>query len=74
MSPGRQLPLDLPHRPALGLEDFLVAPCNVGAVRWIDRWPDWPGPVLAITGPSACGKTHLAHVWQARSGAAMLSA
>ena len=39
-----QLPLDLGHRPALGREDFLVAPSNQGAVAWIDRWPDWPGP------------------------------
>lgn len=66
--PG-QLPLDLGHRPALGMEDFLVAECNRAAVAWLDRWPRWPGPALVIHGPAGCGKTHLAHVWQAESGA-----
>ena len=66
---ARQLPLALPHRPALGREDFLVADCNQAAVAWLDLWPDWPGPGLAIHGPAGCGKTHLAEVWRARSGA-----
>ncbi len=65
--PG-QLALDFGHRPALGREDFLVAPCNEDAVAWIDRWPDWPGPALVIHGPAGCGKTHLARVWRRRSG------
>ena len=71
-SPARQLALDLPHRPALGREDFLVSPANEEAVAWIDRWPDWPGGVLAICGPAGAGKTHLIEVWRARSGAAYL--
>jgi chromosomal replication initiation ATPase DnaA len=66
--PG-QLTFDLGHRTALGRDDFLVAPCNSDAVAWIDRWPDWPGPALVIYGPAGCGKTHLARVWQQRSGA-----
>ena len=37
-----QLPLDLGHRPALGGDDFLVAPSNEAAVAWLDRWPQWP--------------------------------
>lgn len=70
MSSGRrQLVLDLPHRPALGRDDFLVTPCNVAAVEWIDHWPDWPGPVLALCGPGGSGKSHLAAVWQSRSEA-----
>ena len=64
-----QLILDLGHRPALGREDFLVAPANQTAVAWIDRWPDWPGPVLALSGPPGCGKSHLLQVWRAMSGA-----
>jgi chromosomal replication initiation ATPase DnaA len=67
-----QLVLDLPHRPALGREDFLVAGCNEAAVAWIDRWPDWPVPSLALVGPEDSGKTHLAQVWRARSGGALL--
>ena len=68
-----QLPLDLGHRPALGREDFLVAPCNEVAVAWIDQWPDWPGHALAFYGPSGCGKTHLAHVWRTESAAVFIS-
>jgi chromosomal replication initiation ATPase DnaA len=65
----RQMLLDLGHRAALGREDFLVAPSNRDAVAWIDLWPNWPAPGLVIYGPEACGKTHLAEVWRARSGA-----
>ncbi len=66
---ARQLVLDLPHRPALGRGDFLVAPSNAAAVAWVDRWPAWPAPGLALFGPAGSGKSHLAAVWQTRSGA-----
>lgn len=69
-----QLPLDLGHRPALGREDFLVAPSNEIAVAWIDRWPDWPGPALALYGPGGCGKSHLCQVWRTMSGAVTVAA
>lgn len=68
MSGPRQLPLPLPHRPALEREDFLVAPCNADAVAWLDRWPDWPSGGLVVHGPAGCGKTHLGSVWRARAG------
>jgi len=68
-----QLTLDLPHRAALGAEDFLVSSCNLAAVRLIDAWPDWQDPVQLLIGPPASGKTHLARVWQARSGARALT-
>jgi len=64
-----QLTLDLPHRAALGAEDFLVSECNLAAVRLIDAWPQWQDHVQLLIGPAASGKTHLARVWQARSGA-----
>jgi chromosomal replication initiation ATPase DnaA len=64
-----QLPLDLGHRPALGRADFLVAPSNAQAVAWLDRWPLWPGPGVALYGPPGSGKTHLAHVFAARARA-----
>jgi len=67
-----QLPLDLAHRPALGRDDFLVAPANEAAVAWLDRWPNWPAPALVLTGPAGSGKTHLAQVFAARSGALAL--
>ncbi|MEN3950551.1 DnaA/Hda family protein [Iodidimonas sp. SYSU 1G8] len=64
-----QLAFDLPARPAMEREDFLVAPCNHDAVEWIDRWPAWPYPALVLHGPARSGKTHLARVWQKRAGA-----
>ncbi len=67
-----QLTLDLPHRAALGAEDFLVSDCNLAAVRLIDAWPSWQGHVQLLIGPPASGKTHLARVFQALSGARAL--
>ena len=69
----KQLSLDLPHRAALGAEDFLVSECNRGAVRLIDSWPVWQDNAQLLVGPRASGKTHLARVWQARSGAKVVS-
>lgn len=54
-----QLPLDLGHVTALSAADFLIAPCNAEAQGQLDRWPDWPGPMLCIHGPRGCGKTHM---------------
>lgn len=67
-----QLPLELGHRPALGRADFLLAPCNAEAVAWLDRWPDWPAPALALYGPAGSGKSHLGHVFAAQSGGHVL--
>lgn len=64
-----QLALDLPHRAALGAEDFLVSDCNGAAVTLVDAWPQWPDSVQLLIGPPASGKTHLIRVWQGRSGA-----
>ena len=69
----QQIPLPLAHRPALEQEDFLVAPSNAEAVAWLDRWPDWPAPALILLGPSGSGKSHLAQVFAARSGAPVVT-
>jgi chromosomal replication initiation ATPase DnaA len=67
-----QLPLDLPVRSAMNAAGFVVSDSNHDAVAWTDRWPDWPNGILAVYGPPGCGKTHLAHVWQAKSRARFL--
>jgi chromosomal replication initiation ATPase DnaA len=69
MTGTAQLSFDFEVRPAMGQEDFLVAPCNEDAVAWIDAWPDWPASGFCIYGPPGCGKTHLANVWRTRSEA-----
>ena len=71
---GRQSTFEWGVRPALGREDFLVAPCNEAVVSWLDRWPDWPGPALVVHGPPGSGKSHLAEVWCRRSGAEIVPA
>jgi chromosomal replication initiation ATPase DnaA len=70
----QQLVLDLPHRSALGAEDFLVSDCNAAAVAMIDGWPDWPSSVVAVAGPPGSGKSHLVNVWRTKSGAERLEA
>jgi chromosomal replication initiation ATPase DnaA len=70
--PTRQLAIDLPYRPALGRADFLVSDCNRAALGWIERWPDWPGRRLVLYGPKSSGKSHLARLWCAESGARLL--
>lgn len=66
---ANQLLLDLPLRPALGREDFFVTTANHQAVNAIDKWPDWPNPVLVLSGPSGSGKSHLGQVWRMATGA-----
>lgn len=65
----RQYPLPLPHREAMGADDFMVTGSNQEALSWLDKWPDWSSHCSVIVGPSGSGKTHLAHVWQNRSKA-----
>lgn len=69
-----QLTLDLPHRQALGAEDFLVSSSNRAGVDLVDQWPDWSLPAAIVAGPARSGKSHLVNVWQLRSGAAIISA
>lgn len=70
----RQLTLDLSRPPAYSAADFLPAPCNEAATGWIERWPDWPGFALALSGPPASGKSHLAHIFAAKSGSVVAPA
>ena len=72
--PTRQLAIDLPPRPAHGRADFLASECNRAALERIDRWPDWPGRRLVLYGPASSGKSHLARLWCAESGARYVSA
>lgn len=69
MTEPAQLVLDLPHRAALGAEDFLVSGANAAAVDLVDRWPDWALASALVVGPERSGKSHLAHVWRLRSKA-----
>lgn len=70
---ANQLTFDLTlPAPTYAREDFVVAAGNREAVAWIDRWPDWPAPALAVSGPAGCGKTHLGRIWAERAQAAIV--
>ena len=71
---GEQLPLILPHDAAYGRDDFLIGSSNQAAFALIDAWPNWPSAAALLAGPVGSGKTHLAHVWQAASGAVIMRA
>ncbi len=69
-----QLILPLATDPALGRDDFVVAPGNTAAVAFIDSWPAWSVPAAAFHGPAGCGKSHLAKVWADRAKAEIVDA
>ena len=71
---ARQLVLDLPFRAAMGRADFYVSDANAAAVAGIDGWRSWPGAKMLLVGPEGAGKTHLARVFAAQSGAGLLPA
>ncbi len=70
---GDQLPLDFPGRVSVARADFVVSASNEAAMAWIERWPDWPGAALAISGPAGAGKSHLAQIWRERSQATAIA-
>lgn len=66
----QQLPLMLEHRRLLGREDFLVSPCNIEAVEWIDLYPEWYGNNgIVVLGDKSSGKTHLSWLFSEKSNA-----
>ena len=71
--PPRQLALNWARDDAPARADVVEAPALAPALALLDRWPVWPGPVAALTGPAGCGKTHLARVWAAMAEAVILS-
>ena len=74
MAEVRQIPLDLPIAERRGRDDWIVSAANTEATALIERFPDWPGDAVLVTGPLGAGKSHLAHVFAELSGAAILAA
>ncbi len=63
-----QFPLLFPSAPRMTRDTYLVSAANAEAAGWVDRWPDWPMPVLLVHGPPGCGKTHLLAALVGRAG------
>lgn len=70
----RQLPLDLGHGVGYSRDELVVSQANAEAAALIDRWPDWPAPVVVLAGPSGAGKTHIAEIWRDDAGAMQVPA
>ncbi len=66
---AEQLSFPLPRRDVRGRDAFFVTEANALAVAQVDGWRDWVQGKLVLVGPTGAGKTHLAHVWAAQSGA-----
>lgn len=71
---SNQYILDFPVLQSHSMEDFVIGGCNREAADYVQAWPDWPSHALVLVGPAACGKTHLANVWQGRAGAVQIEA
>jgi chromosomal replication initiation ATPase DnaA len=69
-----QLALSLETAPALGRADFIVAPANAHAVAFLDSYPRWQTPAVALYGPSGSGKSHLVAAWSQAADAAVVEA
>lgn len=69
MSAAEQLSLALPTAVAMERGDFLPAPSNALALAAIDNPDGLPGGLAVLAGPAGSGKTHLARLWSARTGA-----
>lgn len=69
-----QLPLNFAVSPDLSAENFHLSASNEHAHALVMSWPDWPAHALVLAGEAGTGKSHLAALWRAQSGAALLEA
>ena len=71
-SDTQQLRLPLRQEASQRASDFVVSESNSVATLVLATWPETPGSVLSIFGPSGSGKSHLAAAWVERTGAVAL--
>lgn len=57
--------------PSYAEANFREAESNADACTWLRRTGEWPNRRLALWGEAGRGKTHLLHVWAARTGATL---
>jgi chromosomal replication initiation ATPase DnaA len=69
----KQLVFDLSLDEVFGRADYFASESNAAALGSIERWPEWPSPVLVLHGPRGAGKTHLARLWSERAAAILLA-
>jgi chromosomal replication initiation ATPase DnaA len=71
---ARQLVFDWPTGVALEDADFFVSAANATAYAMIKAPSSWPHGKLALIGPAGSGKSHLARVFAAATGAEIITA
>lgn len=71
---SRQIPLDLPHADSRTRDDFLPGKANEAALALVESWPDWSARAVALVGPKGSGKSHLAAIFAAATGAGIVPA
>ena len=71
---ANQLAFDWPRGVARGPDDFFVSEANAKAYAVIQTPETWPELKLALVGPRGCGKSHLAGLFAASTGAQVLQA
>jgi len=71
--PRRQLRLKLQRAALYTRGSFVISKSNALAVEALGAWPAWHGGQLTLVGPEGSGKTHLAMIWAAQTGAAVLT-
>lgn len=70
----QQLAFDLPANVRLGADDFFVSDANAQSYALVLAPAAWPDFKLALVGPAGSGKTHLARVFAAQTGAQVVQA
>lgn len=58
-------------------ESYIPTDSNKDALDWINKWPNWGkgiyNNIAYLFGEKSSGKTHLAKIWQAKSGAVFVT-
>lgn len=74
MNVYQQFALNFPNQVSYEADTFVISKCNAQAYHWVMSQQLWGSYGLLLTGDEGCGKTHLAHIWQAVQSARFINA
>jgi chromosomal replication initiation ATPase DnaA len=69
-----QLTFKFPFKTNYFAEDFYVSANNFEAYKLIETWPKWSSKFINIFGPTGCGKTHLANIFNKKIDSFLIKA
>lgn len=64
-----QIPLSFDIHPSTGRDDLIISPSVQAAITIVDQWPNWASHLVILAGPTGSGKSHIANIWQQKTGA-----